>query len=76
MDLKALTDKARELEESRKHRFSALSTPPVRSSFPSPRKDHSTGHFYFACLDCRRQLYSINGKIMGTAVDGGHCFGA
>jgi hypothetical protein len=75
MDLKALTAKARELEENRKHRFSS---PPVKQlfshlSFPSPRKDHSTGHFYYACRDCQRQIYLIDGVVVGTAIDGGHC---
>lgn len=70
MDLRTLTAKARELEENRRHRFS------FPSSFPSPRKDHSTGHFYFACRDCQRQLYLIGDKILGTAIDGGHCAGA
>ena len=71
-DLSVLTDKACGIEAERKHNFSGYSKE-ARSAFPSPRKDRSTGVWYYECLDCGRQVYLIGSQIMGTAINGGQC---
>jgi len=77
MNFRDLTEKARAIEEDHKHRFTVLDpkkTMFARSSFPSPRKDRSSGVYYFACVDCGRQLYHDRDRqIIGTAIDGGRC---
>jgi hypothetical protein len=74
LNLRDLTEKARSIEADHRHRFSQ-NPREAHSSFPSPSKDRSTGVYYFACLDCRREVYLIGDQILGTAIDGGRCEG-